>query len=84
MYIYITSLRYIQNAEVVGCHGVFVVGARSCVTAAVSRGLRLTSRDVTLGGFFMESARRNEAHPPGLEIFLHPIKKTLPFFFFLL
>lgn len=30
-----------------------------------SEGLRLTTRDVILGGFFMEGARKNKARHPG-------------------
>lgn len=37
------------------------------MTAAL-RGLRLTTRDVTLGGFFMEGARKNKARHPGFNI----------------
>ena len=43
---------------------------------AAPRGLRLTRRDVTLGGFFMESARRNEAHHPGLEYSSTRLKRS--------
>lgn len=54
LFVYLSS-----NVSVVGYHGVFLL-----LTAAVPRGLHLTSlwrhfRRV----FFMESARRNEAHP---------------------
>lgn len=43
-------------------HGVFVVLSR---VTAVLQGLRLTTRDVILGGFFMEGARKNKARHPG-------------------
>lgn len=62
---------------VIGYHGVFVVLA--LYVTAVQRGLHLTNRDVTLGGFFMESARRNEAHHPGFEYSSIRIKRSSHF-----